>query len=97
VCWDTYQLLAHLESRGGWPAAGANATGGGERCRPDDLAAGAVELRAGLAGLVWKGAEVGPPPQQVIDLAQDLSGGGQVGQREVGPGQLPPGLDRIVR
>jgi hypothetical protein len=45
--------------------------GGGERCRPNDIAAELVKLRVELTGLVRKGAQVGPPPQQVLDLAQD--------------------------
>ena len=43
-----------------------------------------------------KDAEVGPPPQQVVDLAQHRPGGGHVGEGEVGPDQLQPGLDRVV-
>ena len=70
--------------------------GHGKRRCPDELAAEVVELGAELVGLVGKGAEVGPPPQQVVDLANDRLGSGHVGECEVGPDQLQPGLDRVV-
>jgi hypothetical protein len=54
-----------------------------------------VELGAELAGLVREGAEVGPPPQQVTDLAQDPLGGGQVARGEERTGALQQGLELI--
>src|SRR4029453_5083445 len=57
-----------LRRRAAWAGDGGGAPG-------DGLVAEVVELGVELAGLGGKAAEVGPPAQQVVDLAQDLSGG----------------------
>jgi len=56
----------------------------------------AGELGPERPGLADQGSQARPPSEQVIDLPHEGSGTRDVGEREVGAGELDPGLQGEV-